>query len=225
MIAQHMQHRPEHLALDVGDLAHFDQRRRDERAACGVVAQRRLSDLVAAAAHRLDVGRDRVARLRGDDRADVDRELARIADLELGHRALQHREHAVGDVVLQAEDAQRRTALAGRIEGRRQDVDDDLLGERRGIDDHRVEAAGLGDEGERRAAARKAARELLFDEPRDRRRAGEDDALDAAVGDQRRADFAGARHELQHVARNASLMQQRARPRRRSAASPRPAWR
>ena len=56
-------------------------------------------------------------------------------------------EHAVGDVVLQAEDAQSRTALAGRIEGRRQDVDDDLLGERRGIDHHRVEAAGFGDEG------------------------------------------------------------------------------
>jgi hypothetical protein len=32
--------------------------------------------------------------------------------------------------------------LPRRIEGRRQDVDDDLLRER-GIDDHRVEAAGF----------------------------------------------------------------------------------
>ena len=105
---------------------------------------------------------DRVARFRGDHRADVDRELARIADLELGHRALQHVEHAVGDIVLQAEDAQGRTALAGRIESRRQDVDDDLFGERRGIDHHRVEAAGLGDEGQGRAAAGEAARRAPF---------------------------------------------------------------
>jgi hypothetical protein len=36
--------------------------------------------------------------------------------------------------------------LPRRIEGRRQDVDDDLLRERGGIDDHRVEAAGFGDQ-------------------------------------------------------------------------------
>ncbi len=62
---------------------------------------------------------------------------------------------------------------------------------------------------------REAAGELLFDQSRDRRRAGEDDALDARVGDQRRADFARARHELQRVARNASLVHERARLRRR----------
>ena len=41
----------------------------------------------------------------------------------------------------------------------------------------------------------------------DRRRAGEDDALDTAVGDQSRADFARAGHELQRVAWDASLVQ------------------
>ena len=187
----------------------------DERAPRGALAERRLRHLVAAAAHCLDVASNRVARLRGDDRADVDREPARIADLELGHRALQHREHAVGDIVLQAEDAQGRTALAGRIEGRRQHVDDDLLGERRGIDHHRVEAAGLGDQRERRAAAREAAGKLFFDQPRDRRRAGEDDALDARVGDHRRADFARAGHELQRVAAERPPRAARGRPRRR----------
>ena len=152
MIAQHVQHRPEHLALDVGDFAHLDEGRRDECAALSRLTERSLGDVEAAAPHRFDVGLDRVARLRGDDRADVDRELARIADFELGHRAFQHLEHAVGHVVLQAEDAQRRTALARRIEGRRQNVGDDLLRQRRGIDDHRVEAAGFGDE--RRRARR-----------------------------------------------------------------------
>ena len=149
---------------------------------------------------------NRCARLFGDDRADVDRKLARIADLELGHRALQHGERSVRYIVLQAEDAQSRTALAGRIEGRREHVDHDLLGERRGIDHHRVEAAGLADQRQRRAAAREAPGERLFDSARDRRRAGEDDALDAWIGDQRRADLARAGHELERVARNASLV-------------------
>ena len=61
--------------------------------------------------------------------------------------------------------------------------------------------------GSGRARAREAPGELFFDQPRDRRRAGEDDALDARIGDQRRADFARARHELQRVARNARFMQ------------------
>ena len=66
------------------------------------------------------------------------------------------------------------------------DVGDDLLGERRGIDHHRIEAAGFGDQRQGRAAAGQAAGELLFDQPRDRGRAGEDDPLDARIGDQRR---------------------------------------
>ena len=75
------------------------------------------------------------------------------------------------------------------------------------IDHHRVEAAGFGDEGYGRAAAREAAGKLLFDQSRDRRRAGEHDPLDARVGDQRRANFAGAGHELQRIARDARFMQ------------------
>src|ERR1700722_4258421 len=37
LVAQHMQHRPEHLALDVRDLVHFDQRRRYECPARGAL--------------------------------------------------------------------------------------------------------------------------------------------------------------------------------------------
>ena len=85
----------------------------DECAARRGLAERGLSHCVAAAPHCFDVALNRIARLSGDDRADVDRELARIADFELGHRAFQHLEHAVRDIVLQAENAQSRTALAG----------------------------------------------------------------------------------------------------------------
>ena len=65
---------------------------------------------------------------------------------QLAHRALEHREHLGRDVVLNAEDAQRRAALAGAVEGGGERVGDDLLGERRAVDDHRVLAAGLGDQ-------------------------------------------------------------------------------
>ena len=129
-----------------------------------------------------------------------------VADLDLRHRAFQHVEDAVGDVVLQAEDAQGRAALASRIERRRNDVGDDLFGERRGIDDHRVEAAGFGDEGEGRAAAGEAPGEFPFNQSRNRGRAREDHTLNARVGDQRRADVACPGHELQPVARYACLV-------------------
>jgi hypothetical protein len=74
-------------------------------------------------------------------------------------RALQHGQHAVGHVLLQAEHAQRRAALAGAVEGRGDDIADHLFGERGGIDDHGVLAAGLGDQrdrlssGDRRSAS------------------------------------------------------------------------
>ena len=75
------------------------------------------------------------------------------------------------------------------------------------IDDHRVEAAGFGDQAQGRAAAREAPGKLFFDQPRDGCRTGEDDALDAWVGDQRRAHFAGSRNELQRLRRDARFMQ------------------
>ena len=78
-------------------------------------------------------------------------------DLQLAHRRLQHFERAVGDVVLQAEHAQRRAALAGRIEGGGEHVGHDLFGERGTVDDQRVLAAGLGDQRNRRAVGRRAA--------------------------------------------------------------------
>jgi hypothetical protein len=44
--------------------------------------------------------------------------MARIADFEFARRADQHLEHAVGDIVLQAQQPQRRAALAGGAERR-----------------------------------------------------------------------------------------------------------
>ena len=43
---------------------------------------------------------------------------------------IEHRDHAIGDIVLHEEHARRRAALAGAVEGRSQHVGDELLGQR-----------------------------------------------------------------------------------------------
>ena len=69
-------------------------------------------------------------------------------------RAAQHLDHAVGDALVHAQQAQRRAALAGRAEGALHDRVDHLLGQRGAVDDHRVDAAGLGDQRHDRAVLR-----------------------------------------------------------------------
>ena len=51
-----------------------------------------------------------------DHRADVGRHEPRIADRKRLHCALDHSQHRVRDIVLHEQDAQCRTALAGRLE-------------------------------------------------------------------------------------------------------------
>ena len=57
-------------------------------------------------------------RLGVDHRADIGRGVGGIAERQFGRRAGDHLEHRLGDVVLQAEEAERRAALAGGAEGR-----------------------------------------------------------------------------------------------------------
>ena len=52
-----------------------------------------------------------------DHRADMGRRIARIAELELACGAGDHLDDAIGHVLLHAQQAQRRAALAGRAEG------------------------------------------------------------------------------------------------------------
>ena len=205
--AHHVQDRSEHLAREVSETAEVPQvhdRRRDERAARAFGRQRHLDDAKARRAHPLDVRDERRARLGVDHRADVGGEPPRVAHRELGERAFEHRQHLRRDVVLQAQDAQRRAALAGAVERRGQRIRDHLLGQRRAVDDHRVLAAGLGDQ--HRVVV--AGRELAVDEARDLGGAGEDDARDTRIRDQRRADrLAAPGQQLQRRRRHAGAMQ------------------
>ncbi len=146
---------------------------------------------------------------RVDHRADIGARIGRIADDQRVHRPLEHRQHAVGDILLQQQQAQRRTALAGRAEGAGDDVDDDLFGQCGRIDDHRVDPAGLGDQ--RHQRARLVGEQGAGDAARGRGRAGEGDAHDPRVADQRFANLGAAGDEPQHIGRDAGLVRQRHR--------------
>ena len=140
-----------------------------------------------------------------DHRADMRGGIAGIADDEFARRARDHLDHAVGDVVLQEQQPQRRAALAGGAERRGHDVVGDLFGQRGGIDDHRIDAAGLGDQRHDRSVL---GGERAVDRSRHFGRAGENDAGDIGMRHQRAADPAVARHQMQRRRRHAGFMQQ-----------------
>ncbi len=210
--AHHVQHRAEDLARQVRQAVEFDHSGRHEGAVRAGSrhrrVHRRLMHASALGAHRVDMAGDAVARLGVDHRADVGGQAVRIAHRQLGHAALEHGEHAVGHIVLQAQHAQRRAALPRRIESRRQHIRHHLLGQRRRVDDHRVLAAGLGNQRDGRAVGVEAAGQRALQDARHLGRAGEHHALGARIPDQRRADgLASARQQLHRAGRHAGLAQ------------------
>jgi hypothetical protein len=93
----------------------------------------------------LDIGGDVGLGLGVDHRPDVGAQVPGIAECQRIHRAEEHlgrsRRYPPAHRA-----AQRRAALARRLEGRGDDVAHRLFGQRGGIDDHGVEPAGLGDQ-------------------------------------------------------------------------------
>ncbi len=87
------------------------------------------------------------------------------------------------DILLHIEDAQRRTALAGALEGRDHDVAHRLFRQGGAVDDHRVQAAGLGDQ---HGVGPGIRGQRPVDDLRRLGRAGEADAGDARIAGQRR---------------------------------------
>ena len=111
----------------------------------------------------------------------------------------------VGDVLLEEQHARRRAALARGIECGPHGVAHHLLGERAAVGDHGIDAAGLGDERDERAAP---VGERRLDRPSGRVRAGKGDAGDARILGQHRADRPVTRHKLQHLAGDARRVHQ-----------------
>ena len=83
----------------------LDQRRRDEGSR-RAFAERRAWTREAARAHRFDMGGRCLSRASALITGPTSAAAGRAGRREFGHRRLQHRQHAVGDVVLQAQHAQ-----------------------------------------------------------------------------------------------------------------------
>ena len=138
-----------------------------------------------------------------DHRADIGIRLMRIADHQRIHRALQHLDRAIIDLFLDQQQPHGRTALASRLEAGNDHIAHHLLGQRGGIHDHGVDAAGFRDQRDQRAVVlgHQAARDDLGR----RVAASEGDARDAPVIGQRRAGLRAADGQLQRAARHAGL--------------------
>ena len=207
-IAQHMQHRAEDLALQVADLVDLDQGRCDKVAPAGIGRQRPAPDAAPFGLQRRHMALNSGLGLGIDHRADVGSQRARVTHPQLLQRALQQPDQPVGHLVLHAQQAQRRAALAGAVEGRRHDVGGGLLGQRRAVDDHRVLAAGLGDQRYHLASGRQAPGQRGLDQARHLGGPGEQHAVDALVAHQRRAHgLAAAGQQLQRCAWHTGGMQ------------------
>ena len=81
-----------------------------------------------------------------DDRADMGREATRVADPQLPRGADEHGHGGRKNILLEAQQAQGGTALAGRAKGRGKGVVDHLFDQGRGIGNPRVDPSSFGDQ-------------------------------------------------------------------------------
>src|SRR5689334_13653694 len=118
---------PEHLLPQVSRAVERDDRRRHISS-----SDRQRLESIPTEAHAAfllltgDPAVELFLRLGIDHRPDMGRRLARIAERELARGASDHLEDGLRDVLLQAQQAQRRAALAGRAERRGDHIVGDL---------------------------------------------------------------------------------------------------
>ena len=157
--AHDMQHRAEHFLAQFARAVELDDGRRAHKC-----PWRQRPIRVPAEAHRACLASSAIQRsslalrLGVDHRPDMGRRIARIAELAV--RARRPRSsRARGRRRPPAGTAAAAPSSAGRRSGRpSHDVVGDLLGQRGGIDDHGVDAAGLGDQRRDRPVLARRAR-------------------------------------------------------------------
>ena len=162
-----MQHRTKDLFLQFGKVIQFDQRRGDKGAALpftGIFAvfPHRLEHRTAFATHGLNMALNIGFRFAINHWTDIGGQATRITHPAFGHCAAQHFQRVVGNLILQAQHAQRRTTLTRTVERRGQYIHDDLLSERGGVHDHGVHAAGFSDERNRATLSVQAAGDIAL---------------------------------------------------------------
>ena len=148
--AQAVQHWAKDFALDGRYLGDAKCHRGDEAPLAQLLGQRGFGQQphILAGFHVGHIVAQRRRRLVVDDRAYVGGGVSRVAEAQLGHGAGQHGDEVVGYVLLHAQQAARGAALASTQKGRAHQIGNRLLGQCRGVDDHGVDAAGLGDQGD-----------------------------------------------------------------------------
>ena len=138
-----MQHGAKDFVRHLADAIHLQDGGGDESARFG---RRKFLDQPPFPAGLADIGRDVGLRLGVDHGANVSRQRPRVAHGQRVHRAMQHGQDGGGNILLQIQTPQGRAALTGRLEGRGQNIPHHLFGQGGGINDHRVQPAGFGDQ-------------------------------------------------------------------------------
>ena len=89
---------------------------------------------------------DGVKGLAVNHRADVGGQIGRMAQHQLLRRTLNHRDDVVGNAFVHTQQPQRRAALASRAKSALHHRVRHLLGQRGAVDQHGIDAAGLGNQ-------------------------------------------------------------------------------
>ncbi len=207
-VAQHMQHRAEHLALQAVDGVELDQRGTNKGAQPAAFIAPQPGDAKASGLHAGDMGFQVVAGLGIDDGAEVGVHAVGVAQAPVVHRVSDHADHPVGHIFLNAQQTQGRAALTGRIEGRGQHVGDQLLGQCGRVGNERVLPAGLGDQHNAAALRAEALRHGARNQLRHFGGAGEHHPGHRRMRHQRRAHRAAVSgNELHRIGRHAGRVQ------------------
>ena len=187
------------------DASNFERRRRDKMT-LQAARQSRFGNQLALALERGDMRQQAGLGLGIDHRADVVFAFFRGANLQFGHGALEQIDDPLGNVVLYIEHAQGRATLTGAGEGRLHGILDHLLGQGGGVDDHRVLAAGFGDQCGNRAGL---VGQHTVDDPRGVGGAGEAHPRQAGIAAEHATQGGTvARQEGDHIARQAGFEHQ-----------------
>ena len=155
-----MQNGAEHFACQVGDRIKFDHGRSHKSPGLRHVA---LIVEARLAPHRLAMRIEICLRRRIDHRPDMNRRIARITNPQFHRRTLDHGDHLVGNIVLHAQQSQRRAALTCRPERRHHHIICHLLGQGGRIHDHRIDPACFRNQRHNRAIL---CRKCAVDPPR-----------------------------------------------------------
>ena len=183
-VAQHMQHGAEDLAAELAEAADLDERGRHEMALPCPFGHGSLEHAAAFFAQPGNVRLDDFAGRGVDDGADIGVQVVGPIDPQGLHGPFEHVLDAVGGFFLQAQHAQRRAPLSGRIEGGGEHVGHHLLGQRGGIHHHGVLPTRFGNQRHGPAMPVDPLCERRLQDAGHLGRAGEQHALHAGIGHQ-----------------------------------------